>query len=124
MEVKRTERGWPGHYCAASMCLFRRNTLVEYGDNRYVVSTVGNYRLNNNIEMIGLDRYYETMVFEAIQNGSYWDANVSKQININSDWGIWADSPFGLPHDVDNVADEIHEAVVNEVMSRKDLFPS
>lgn len=47
MEVKRTERGWPGHYCCASDCEFRRNTLLEYKDAKIVVSIVGIMRMDN-----------------------------------------------------------------------------
>ena len=65
--VKRTERGWAGHFIAAGNCRFRRNTLLEFGDTRIVVSTVGAYLdpLSKELGTVGHNRTYETMVFKA-----------------------------------------------------------
>jgi hypothetical protein len=70
-EVKRTERGWGGYFICAKYCRFRRNTLLQYGDRRIVVSTVGNYHTQDGkLETIGaFGRYYETMAFEAQKEG-------------------------------------------------------
>lgn len=85
----RTERGWPGHFIGAADCRFRRNTLLEYGDKKVVVSTVGDYIVNGEVWTVGLDRYYETMIFEAAQDDAgYWDADVKKQICIDEKWAV------------------------------------
>ena len=86
-KVKRTERGWAGHFICGNDCRFRRNTLLEYGDKRVVVSTVGNLLYINpitkkgEITTIGLNRYYETMAFEAtFENDFYWEADIGNAI--------------------------------------------
>ncbi len=62
--MKRTERGWAGHFICAERCRFRRNTLLEIGDMAIVVSTVGAMmsRGEDKPETIGHERYYETKV--------------------------------------------------------------
>jgi hypothetical protein len=114
--MKRTERGWPGHYCAARDCMFRRNTLLELGELRVVVSTVGLYRnkYTNEIETIGLDRHYETMAFAARKDGAYWEANVHKQISFTSPWQIYMDVQ-NIPENQSTLANDMHENVVKEV---------
>ena len=115
VKVKRTERGWPGHFICADKCLFRRNTLLECGEKRVVVSTVGAYIINDKMEQIGNRRYYETMAFEAIANGPYWDADVSSEFSFESKWSITGESIDDIPLGVDNIANEMHEAVVAEI---------
>lgn len=116
MTVKRTERGWPGHYVCASHCLFRRNTLLQKDDINIMVSSIGNMSIGPNsigLECIGANRIYETMVFVATKQGPYWDADVTRQISLGLNWGI---SPDNIPDDVDNRANEIHEAHVDEII--------
>ena len=119
--VNRTERGWAGHFICANNCKFRRNTLLENGKKRIVVSTVGAYMVNGKLESIGSNgRYYETMAFKAKKIGMYFDADVSEELSFESEWAICADSPLGLPDDVDNRADQQHEMVVAEMIARLD----
>ena len=117
MEVKRTERGWAGHFCCAKDCLFRRNTLLEYGSKAIVVSTVGcmiNERTGKT-EEIGLDRDYETMAFWADKSTKYYDANVSERICFDSEWSLKI-------KDTDNYSDllanKMHEEVVYELTEK------
>ena len=118
--VRRTERGYAGHFCAAQHCLFRRNTLLELGDVRVVVSTVGNMWLpehgkakRTEPEEIGLDRVYETMAFHAVYEKPYWEADVSRAVEFDSQWAI---ARVTLSSDAD--ADAMHEAVVAELSQR------
>ena len=113
--VKRTERGWAGHFILGDRCLFRRNTLLEYGDRKWIVSTVGSLITGKKIDTIGANRWYETMVFEAVLENGYLDADVSKQIDVSQDWGIWGNSWDEVlkehPHP-DNDANDMHERIV------------
>ncbi len=116
MELKITERGWPGHYICAESCTFRRNTLIEYGDLKWVVSTVGRQRpfdYSDDWVKIGPYRYYETMAFKAEQDGIYWDANTNKPIDFDSPWAI-----HDCKDDSEFRANEMHEKVVTELSKK------
>lgn len=115
--VTRTERGWGGHFICADRCLYRRNTLLECGERRFVVSSVGAMRKDGGgFGPIGaFDRYYETMAFEVKREGLYWEADVQREVPFESEWSICATTPEQLPSDVDNQMDRQHEAVVAEL---------
>lgn len=119
--VKVTERGWAGHFIAAGSCRFRRNTLLEYKDRKWIVSTVGAMpaskldltKKENGFTQIGWERYYETMAFEAQKNGVYWDANVERQIDFDSNWAV-NECNFNS----DQKANEMHDKVVEELIEK------
>ena len=114
--VKRTERGWAGHFCASKYCAFRRNTLLEYEDIKVVVSTVGNYYHSDKRQGIGFGRLHETMCFHAkFCGGKYWDADVSREIYFDSNWSL------NNPDDDDNIINDMHETVVNEITEKISL---
>lgn len=117
-DVKRTERGWIGHFIGGADCMYHRNTLLEYGDKMIVVSTIGQYMPSNkrkeywhsgklDFEMIGRDRYFETMAFVADKKDKYHDST-GQQVYFNSKWEI---------NDIDGEleADKMHEDVVAEL---------
>jgi len=120
MSVIRTERGWGGHFIYVNRCLFRRNTLLEYNNTKIVVSTVGlmidihapGYPNGITFDTIGHNRYYETMAFHSKEEDiRYHDADVSRNVSFDSPWTI-------SEIDADDLANEMHEAVVTELTSR------
>lgn len=117
--VKRLERGWGGHFCGCADCLFRRNTLLTYRRKRVVVSTVGVMKNHHGeLTTIGHERWYETMVFYAKKFGPYIGIDVHKQIYFDSPWCISGKRMEDLPDDVDNVANAMHEKVVEEITQK------
>ena len=110
--VKRTERGWAGHFICADRCKFRRNTLLEYKDVKIVVSTVGLMVVDGKFEEIGYNRYFETKAFHVDKSDTRWfDADVSREIKFQSEWSI-------SEIDADDKANEMHENVVDELTSK------
>lgn len=110
--LKRTERGWAGHFICASSCTFRRNTLLEYGDLKIVVSTVG-AMVSKRFAQIGYNRFYETMAFVAKLDGVYWDADVTKQVSFASKWAV-----RDISSTSDQEANDMHESVVEEISQK------
>ena len=111
LTVTRTERGWAGHFICANRCQFRRNTLLQCGSSKIVVSTVGLLEniSRDGIETVGAGRYYETMAFHADYTDlRYFDADVSREIQFESPWQV-------SEINADDVANNQHEAVVDEI---------
>jgi hypothetical protein len=113
--VIRTERGWAGHFICGHKCLFRRNTLLTYNNIKIVVSSVGLMLMDykeRKFETIGHNRHYETMAFHSDKTDTrYNDADVSKQIEFESDWCI-------EEKDADDRANEMHEKAVLEITNK------
>ena len=117
MKVKITERGWAGHFIGGHACKYHRNTLIAYGKKKIIVSSVGGYQPPNTdgeIDTIGLERFYETMVFWTKKDGCYIEIEVSRGIEIpdNLEWGIFGTTIKDLPEDVDNIMDKQHDEIV------------
>ena len=122
-KIKITYRGWGGHFILGHRCRFRLNTLVEVGEQRVVVSTVGllpNPLKEGEWMEIGCGRHYETMAFIAkevdLGYGKVWDADVQKPVDFSSLWA-WPE-----------VEDELnaqagHEAVVAEIVEMAKAGP-
>lgn len=125
-DVKITERGWAGHYICSDKCLFRRNTLIQYKDKNWVVSTIGNQVSWNPFSKkkepipVGYSRWYETMAFVA-DDSEYHDVIVDKEIEFDSLDGLYAktyDELKGLYPYPDNAANDMHDEVVKELIMK------
>jgi len=116
-KVKRTEKGWAGHYICADRCMFRRHTLLYYGGLAISVSTVGNFiqgRENREVTQIGSGHYFETMAFHsqmATPSAPWRDGDVSKPIMIQSPSKLY--QPWK-----EQEANDMHEKVVDEITER------
>lgn len=113
--VKIIERGWAGHFGMSHHCQFRRNTLLEFGDKRWVVSTAGNFRQppEFEIEMIGYNRFYETAAFVAQYINGYWDADFTQELYLES-----ANWQTNQGQDADHEANRMHTNNVIELAKK------
>ena len=110
--VIRQERGWAGHHICSCDCMFRRNTLLTYGNKKIVVSTVGILSINGKIETVGSGRYFETRAFHADKKDTrFFDADVSKEFRFKGEW-------FISERDADDKANEMHEDIVLEITNK------
>ncbi len=117
--VTTTERGWPAHFVGADACTFRRNTLLQCGDNAVVVSTVGNYRppsMNGGSSEIGVRAFYETLALRAYQEGPYLEGDAGQRIEFDAP-GILGLDP-ALDSYADYAANIMHNDVVEEVSAK------
>lgn len=116
-EVKRTERGWAGHFICSSNCLFRRNTLLECGEIKIVVSTIGNYHNKQGQQYeVGGNRDYETMAFHVDpKTGDYKDIDPGKEIFFESPWAFKVQKGDKY---IDLKANNMHETVVQEITEK------
>ena len=115
-KVVRRERGWGGHFIGCGECLFRRNTLLTLDDVSLVVSTVGLYCPSGSkarvFEALGGGRHFETMAFHSDPSDArYSDADVTRGVKFASPWHI-------EEVDADDRANDMHEAVVEELVLR------
>jgi len=115
-QVKRIERGWPSLFVNGDICRFNRNTLLERGDTRYIISTVGAYypEKEGGCIKISDNGYYETAIFEAKEESGYWDIDIDKELAI-PDGCDWAITDITLESDM--LANEMHEKIVSAVQS-------
>ena len=113
MEVKRTERGWAGHFCCSYRCEYHRNTLLEYNGTKVVVSTIGRLRdaTRGAFAELGYGSFFETMAFMANEDDKYNDADVERELSFDAKWCL--PSP-----DMELEADAMHEDVVIELSKR------
>ena len=86
------ERGWPGHHRLSRFCLFNRNTLIECGERRVIVSSVGEHLVgfNNPPKELPDGGFFETKAFEADWHGTSWECDTERPIQLpnDRDWRV------------------------------------
>jgi hypothetical protein len=115
LEVKRTERGWDEHFIETSHCYFRRNTLLECGEERIVVVTIG---IPEGCEQENGCGHYETMAFRAKKVGIYWVADRTKKFHFKSNRHLPREYFHPSPETFNAEANDMHETVVAEIIER------
>jgi hypothetical protein len=121
MDVIVTERGYSAHFCLSERCRFVRNTLLEYGDNKLIVSTVGRMRSldDKKYERTNASAYYETMVFKAVYIEPYWEIDPLSELYID---GVPRELTEDICHESDFKADLIHDNMVNHIKTNMENY--
>lgn len=122
-QVKRTERGWRGHYTYLGKLLFQRNTLLEYDEGfKVVVSTVGGREVDGEPGIVMMSRvngtYFETVVFH-VAGGTpkypWIDADPNEPVQSIKPIVIGQEEYDRLGRKCDILANNNHEAMVDRV---------
>ena len=78
MKINEIWQGWQGHFICD--CRFHLNTaLIDEEGKGYIVSTIGNYYYRDELQEIGYNRTFETMVFKSfpVNEFGFYDTDVS-----------------------------------------------
>lgn len=117
-KVKRTDRH--KHEKFIELFDFRLNTLLECGEVRIIISTVGRLPRPKGLEKyykaqwlpIGADRYYETAVWHAMRVNNHWDCDIKRgQIGR----GLFGELDR-VDEKTDSEAQAIHETAVRKII--------
>ena len=128
--VMRTERGWASHYCNNFTCGYRRSTLLEFGKQRVIVSSVGReYNDKNEIRpLVAMSNpIYESMIFPARESrvDGEWVIDARKALypcdalfieDVKAPGSPENTSGIRLLAQSDAMADKMHEKTVTAVM--------
>jgi hypothetical protein len=57
--------GHPAHFIGSMKCAFRLVTEIRHRGRGVVVSSIGDYFVNNVKTQVGANRFFETLVFDA-----------------------------------------------------------
>jgi hypothetical protein len=110
--VVRGDHGWIGGCLDDHRWEFRRHTLLVLNGVSIVVSTTSRWNISESeYEEIAPGRHFETRAFHSQR---YWIADETREVQVTS-------KQFGSDFDGDNIANEQHEAVVEEISKKMEL---
>lgn len=131
LSFKVTERGWPAIYQTHGLW-YNRNTLIECSDGISVVvityscpsitsleETTDKYQTIYNIS------HYTTEVYRAIPIVGYIEPDLSEECKVPVGFpNTITKDDYGLFHEnVDNIADNMHQVIVNALQSPENWPP-
>ena len=110
MEVRQTERAYPMYTKEPGLSPFRRQTMLEHGNECIFVTTIG---LGGHPPCSEPRRYYDTLAIfgKKMENGT-WGIDTDREV------GIDARCSFQTDVEADAKADQMHNTVVAEVAEK------